>query len=81
MTEPLFHKAITPKMGEVAEFPTRRSGHRHLMRKQKNLSQVKEQYKANAGALSETDISNMLNRELNIVSIMILTGLEKNSKI
>ena len=47
------------------------------MRRQRNLSQVKEQDKATARDLNETDISNMPNGEFKAMIISILTGLEK----
>lgn len=46
------------------------------MGKQKNLSQLKELYQANARDLSETDIGNMHDREIKVKIMMILTGLE-----
>ena len=47
------------------------------MRRQKNLTQIKEQDKAMAREQSETDISNMHNREFKVMIIKILTGFEK----
>jgi len=47
------------------------------MPKQRNLSQMKEQDKAIARDLSETDIRNMSDREFKAMTIRILTGLEK----
>ena len=47
------------------------------MRRQRNLSQMKEQDKAMARDLNETNISNMLDREFKAMIIRILTALEK----
>ena len=47
------------------------------MRRQRNLSQTKEQDKAVAKDLSKTDISNMPDREFEAMIMKILTGLEK----
>ena len=47
------------------------------MRRQRNLSQMKEQDKAMAGDLSKTTINNMPDREFKAMTIRILTGLEK----
>ena len=47
------------------------------MRRQRNLSQVKEQDKATARDLSEMDISNMPNGVFKTIIIKILTRLEK----
>ena len=55
-----------------------RSRHRNLdkMRRQRNLSHMKGQENITAKDLSETDISDMLDREFKII-INILTGPEK----
>ena len=47
------------------------------MLRQTNLSQMKEQYKAMARDLIETDISNMSAGEFRAMIIRIITGLEK----
>ena len=47
------------------------------MRRQRNLSQMKEQDKAMAGDLRETDINNIPDREYIVMVIKILTGVEK----
>ena len=44
------------------------------------MSQMKEQDKTIAKHLSETDISNMPNREFKVMTINILTGLEKRGE-
>ena len=60
-------------------FPTHRNRHSDLdkMRRQRNLSQMKEQDKAMAGDLRETDINNIPDREYIVMVIKILTGVEK----
>jgi len=47
------------------------------MRRQRNLSQMKEQDKVMAGDLSETDVSNMPDGEFKAMIIRILSRLEK----
>ena len=47
------------------------------MRRQRSLSQVKEENKATARDLSEIDISNLTNREFKAMIIRILPGLER----
>ena len=47
------------------------------MRRQRNLTQKKEQDKATAGDLSKTDISNVPDGEFKATIIRIFTGLEK----
>jgi len=47
------------------------------MRRQRNLSQTKEQNKAMVRDPSKTDISNMPDGEFKVMIIRMLTGLEK----
>ena len=47
------------------------------MRKQRNLSQMKEQNKVTARDLNETDINNMPDRDFKVIIIRVLPGLEK----
>ena len=47
------------------------------MRRQRNLSQMKEKNKATAKDLSKRDVSNMADGEFKAIIIRILTGLEK----
>ena len=47
------------------------------MRRQRNLSQMKEQDKAMARHVSETDVSNMPDGVFKTMFIRVLTGLEK----
>ena len=60
-------------------FLTYRNRHRDLdkMRRQRNVSKMKEQDKAMVKDLCETDISNMSEREFKLMIIRILTRLEK----
>ena len=60
-------------------FLIQRKRHRDLdkIRRQRILSQMKEQDKATARDLSQTDISNMPDREFKSLIIRILIGLEK----
>ena len=46
------------------------------MKRQRNVSQMKEQDKATARDLSETDISNMSDRKFKIMIMRILTELK-----
>ena len=68
--------------GDVADFANTQKRAQRLRQndKTKNLSQMKEQDKTIARDLSETDISNMPDREVKGMIIMILTGLEKRGK-
>ena len=50
------------------------------MRRQRNLSQMKEQDKATARELSKIDISNTPDREFKAMIIRILTRLEKRGE-
>ena len=50
------------------------------MRKQRNLSQMKEQNKVTARDLNEIDINNMPDREFKVIIIRVLPGLEKRVK-
>ena len=47
------------------------------MRRQRSLSQVKEENKATARDLSEIDISNMPGRKFKAMIVRTLNGLEK----
>ena len=47
------------------------------MRKQRNLSQMKEQNKVTARDLNEIDINNMPDRDFKVIIIRVLPGLEK----
>ena len=61
---------------DVAEFPnTEKHRKLHKMR-QRNMSQMKEKEKTIARHLSQTEISNMLDREIKVMVIKILAGLE-----
>jgi len=79
LQDPFFIRPLPSKPGDIADFPNTDNRHRdlHKMRKQRNLSQMKEQDKAMARDLSETDISTMRDREFKITIMRILTGLEK----
>ena len=50
------------------------------MRRQRNLSQMKEQDKATVRDLSERDISNMSDRKFKAMITRILTGLKKSGR-
>lgn len=50
------------------------------MRMQRNFSQMRKGEKALARDLSETDVSNMPDREFKVMIIKILTGFEKRVK-
>ena len=50
------------------------------MRRQRNVSQMKEQNKVTARDLSETDISDVFDRKFKAMIIRMLTGLEKKWK-
>ena len=47
------------------------------LKRQRNMSQMKEQNKIKARDLNEPKVSNMTHRELKVMVIKILTGLEK----
>jgi len=63
-------------------FLTQRIRHRDLdkIRRQRNLSLMKEQDKAMVRDLSKRDISNMPDRESKVMIIRIITGLEKSGR-
>jgi len=46
-------------------------------RRNRNLSQIKEENKATTRDLSKTDISNIPDKEFKVMILRILTGLEK----
>ena len=50
------------------------------MRKQRNMSQMKEHNKITARDLNETEISSRPDREFKIMIIKILIGLQKRVK-
>ena len=45
--------------------------------RQRNMSQMKEQDKLTAGDVSETEMSNIPDREFKVMMIKILTGVQK----
>lgn len=60
-------------------FLMHRKRHKKLdkMRKDRSMSQMKEQDKTTVSDLSKRDISNMPDRKFKVMIIMIVTGLEK----
>ena len=74
----LFIKSLLSREEVTADLPhINRPRDVDKMKRQGNLSQVKEQDKATVRVLSETNISNMANREYKTMITMILPRLEK----
>ena len=62
-----FIRPLLSRAGDIAHFPTQRSRCRELekMKRQMNMSQMKEQDKTTAKDLRKIDISNVHDRQLN----------------
>ena len=50
------------------------------MKRQRNMSQMKEQDKVTVRDLNKMEISNMTDRELKVMTIKSLSGLEKSGE-
>ena len=75
----LLPQVTSPRLGDVADLPNTRYKHRERgkMRRQRNMSQVKEQHKTSEKELHETEINNLPDKEFQQKVIIKLTDLER----
>ena len=74
---------IRPLTGDVTEFPNTKKWTQRVrqMKRQRKMSQMKEQDKITARELKEMEVSNMPEEEFKVMVIKILTGFDKDWRI